>query len=141
MPVLIRNIDDYFAEKQRDLYMIVFGQRHAWQEPGVEVPDNPDGRDELMAWFATQMPAIEVAPLFDFTNSSGYLSAPYDGTLSVDFTPEELALFCQQWETETGKSTDPRFQCWCYPYQQFLETRPVPSEDSGEVEIKWDHDK
>lgn len=141
MPVLIRNIDDYFAEKQRDLYMIVFGKRQAWQEPGVKVQHNPDGRDELMAWFAATLPAIEVAPLFDFTHSSGYLAAPYDGTLSIDFTPEALAIFCRHWETESGKSNDPRFQCWCYPWLQFMETRPAHSADSDDLKITGGHNE
>lgn len=135
MPVLIRNIDDYFADKQRDLYMIVFGKRHAWQTSGANVQSNPDGREEIMNWLAATMPTIEVAPLFDFTDSSGYLAAPYDGTLSVDFTPDALALFCQHWETESGQSTDQRFQCWCYPYQQFLETCAAQRHGADDLDI------
>jgi hypothetical protein len=55
MPMFIRCIDDYFCEKQRDLYFVVFGEGRDWLISPFEhnqIMANPAGREELLAWFA-----------------------------------------------------------------------------------------
>ena len=59
MPMFIPCIDDYFSQKQRDLYFVVFGQGRYWRISPFEhkqIMANPIGREELLAWFAEHLP-------------------------------------------------------------------------------------
>ena len=118
MPHIVRCIDDYFTEKKRDLYFIKFKAPRSRRHASLE---NPPGRRELMAWLAEALPQVEVAPLFTHSWNSGIISVEYDGTISVDFDDDSLAIFTARWEDEEGKSIDPRFQCYFKSLASFLE--------------------
>jgi len=120
MPNLIRNIDQYFREEQRDIYYIVFGDMYAHDWLSNSTP-NPPGREELLAWFAEHLPACKIEPIYPFTYRSGILCAPYPGSFTVDFDEESLQTFCARWENAEGKSLDSRFQCYWNPLSHYLE--------------------
>ena len=121
MPDIVRCFDDYFAEKKRDLYFITFGKsfqlslrplgKYINHEELDNIDSDPPGREEIIAWLAEHLPNTEVAPLFPISWDSGIICLPYDGTISVDFDDESLAIFIERWEDNSGKSLDPRMQC------------------------------
>jgi hypothetical protein len=122
MPMIIDCIDDYFSREKRDLYFIVFGEGRDWRV-GLfdnDISKNPPEREELLAWFATHLPATEIKPLFTFGWNSGVISASYDGTVSVDFDEESLAVYCARWETASGDPIDPRFACYWIRFSDYL---------------------
>ena len=51
---------------------------------------NPPGREELLKWFSENLPETEINPLFLFGWNSGFISAQYDGTVSIDFDEESF---------------------------------------------------
>lgn len=94
MPMIVCCIDDYFNQKWRDLYFIVFGKEDGeWRVSSQLLADDedlladersdPPGREEMLAWLAEHLPQVKVAPLFTHTWDSGIISVPYDGTISV----------------------------------------------------------
>ena len=122
MPMIIDCIDDYFCKKQRDLYFISFGEDKGG---GIDrfidnVNYNPLGREELLTWFSENLPETEINPLFLFGWNSGFISAQYDGTVSVDFDAESLAIYCARWETSVGDPVDPRFTCYWMRLSDYL---------------------
>ena len=123
MPMFIPCIDDYFSQKQRDLYFVVFGEGRDWRISPFEhnqIMANPAGREELLAWFAEHLPETEIKPLFTFGWNYGFISTPYDGTVSIDFDERSLAVYCSRWESEDGDSIDPRFQCHWMRFSDYL---------------------
>lgn len=124
MPRLIDNFSSYFFKKQRDLYFIVFTGVKKDPLSGFplsEAYQKIPGREELLRWFAENLPDTEVGPIYTFTSDSGIIAAPYDGSLYVDFSPEEEQKFSTRWETSDGKSIDPRWQCYHYPLEMYKE--------------------
>lgn len=108
MPMLIRTPEDIFRAEGKDVYFLHF---HDWKE--VDTADQT--RQEMQDWFAEHLPGTRtelIAP----SESSGYLmGGPV--SLRVDFSEQALAVFCARWEApDTGKSLDPRFQCFVMPY-------------------------
>ena len=130
----MRCIDDYFTEKKRDLYFIKFKEPRSRRHASLE---NPPGRRELMAWLAEALPQVEVAPLFTHSWNSGIISVEYDGTISVDFDDDSLAIFTARWEDEEGKSIDPRFQCHFMPLACFLEAHGGPYPSPPNMDDIW----
>ena len=132
MPMIVRCIDDYFTQKRRDLYFIVFGKEDGeWRVSSQLLADNdddlladersdPPGREEMLAWLAEHLPQVKVAPLFTHTWDSGIISVPYDGTISVDFDDASLATFSARWEDGDGNSIDTRMQCYFMPLAGYL---------------------
>ena len=122
MPMVINCVDDYFHQKKRDLYFIVFGKdKKSMLDPfDHNVSDNPPGREELLAWFEHNLPQTEINPIFTFGWNSGFISARYDGAISVDFDEESLAVYCARWETPSGEPLDSRFACYWLPLSDYL---------------------
>lgn len=56
----------------------------------------------------------------------------YDGTIYLEFTPEDLEKFECRWETPDGHSLDSRWQCYFYPLTEYMERHggriPTPEE-------------
>lgn len=136
MPMIIECIDDYFNRKKQDLYFIVFGESRDWRVGLFDhnVSKNPPGREELLAWFAENLPHTEIKPLFTFGWDSGFISARYDGTVSVDFNEESLATYCARWETVSGEPVDPRFKCYWIRLSDYLKKH------GGKLPDKPDYD-
>lgn len=134
--MIIECIDDYFDRKKRDLYFIVFGEGRDWRV-GLfddEVSDNPPERAELLAWFSENLPETEINPLFTFGWNSGFISARYDGTISVDFDEASLAVYCARWETAFGDPVDSRFKCYWIRLSDYLKKH------GGKLPDKPDYD-
>lgn len=114
-PQVIQTIDEYFQKMQKDLYLIVFGD-----PPTVtfdfnrKTKSNPPGQSEILRWFRKNLPGVRVNPIWL------HQMLPYDGTLSVEFDSESLSIYCAKWENELGKSLDPRFTCYLYPYSSYI---------------------
>lgn len=121
MPQLIRNIDDYFREKKKDLYYIQFTEGKAvydiLKKNKIDL-DNPlKGEVEIKEWFARNLPDTLLEPIYPLKDDSGYLIAPWDHSFSIEFTSETLKIFTDAWENEDGGSVSSDFQCYYGPYK------------------------
>ena len=124
MPQLVENFSSYFFKKQRDLYFIVFTGVKKDPLTGFTLSEDYEkipGREELLRWFAENLPDTEVGPIYTFTSDSGIIVAPYDGSLYVDFSREEEPKFSARWEASDAKSVDPRWQCYHFPLEMYKE--------------------
>lgn len=110
MPRRIDNFTSYFHRKQRDLYFVTFTQatKDPMGFPAVRDCEAIDGRRELLDWLREKLPSTDVGPILPFDSDSGFIAMPYDGSIYVDFTPEDLEKFESRWETPDGKSIDSR---------------------------------
>lgn len=99
MPQLIPDIDDYFEERKRDLYLIKIKDKKT--------------ETMLIRWFKDNLPTIPIGRMFPFTKSSGMLFSPAIGYFA-EFDEESLQIFCKQWEDSHGNSTNKNFQCYHY---------------------------
>ena len=124
MPRLINTITSYFFKKQRDLYFVRFTQVDRSGFMGMPkncVPSQIPGRKELLTWLKENMPHVEVGPIYTFTSESGFIVAPYDGSLYVDFSEEDAQKYADVWENPDTSCKDPRWQCYFYPLEQYKE--------------------
>lgn len=99
MPQLIPDIDDYFEERKRDLYLIKIKDKKT--------------EAMLIKWFKNSLPQILIGRMFPFKKSSGMLFSPAIGYFA-EFDEESLQIFCKQWEDSHGYSTNKSFQCYYY---------------------------
>ena len=125
MPRRIDNFTSYFHRKKRDLYFVTFTQVK-------KDPMGFPGRRELLKWIQENLPDTKVGPIFAYDSDSGFISMPYDGTIYLEFTPEDLEKFEYLWETPDGHSLDSRWQCYFYPLTEYMEKHggriPAPEE-------------
>lgn len=134
MPRRIDNFTSYFHRKQRDLYFVTFTQatKDPMGFPAVRDCEAIDGRRELLDWLREKLPSTDVGPILPFDSDSGFIAMPYDGSIYVDFTPEDLEKFENRWETPDGKSIDSRWQCYLYTLEEYKEKHggriPAPEE-------------
>ncbi len=123
MPMLVHTYTSYFREKQKDLYFIRFSfpDRELGDFFNLALYDENEipGRAELLAWIKDNLPETEVGPIYTFHDDDGFLAAPYDGTLYVEFALGDREKFEARWETPDGKSVDDRWQSWIYPFEQY----------------------
>ncbi|PVE40987.1 hypothetical protein [Limnohabitans planktonicus] len=112
MTMLIRSPEDIFRAEGKDVYFLHF---HGWQE----VDKAEQTRQEMQDWFAQNLPCTRtelIAP----SEASGFVMGGPVG-LRIDFSEQGLAAFCERWEEPaTGKSLDPRFQCFLMPYANWF---------------------
>lgn len=123
MPMLIWTISDYFFYKRKDLYAIKFTEIEGGhsEDDFIDVPIDLSAREMLLNWFEENLPEVEIQPIYLFLSDSGIISAPYAGSISVEFDEQSLAKFMARWEDENGKSVDSRFQCYCYPLEGYIQ--------------------
>lgn len=124
MPQLIRTPEQIFREERKDLYLIRMCQGDGSDAPGWQ---------EIQDWLHAHIPSAKVE-MIGPSEASGWVMG-YLGDLRVDFSAEELAVFCARWEDEQGNSIDPRFQCYLWPFAPwyaeqyaYLPTRERPTE-------------
>ena len=99
----------------------IFGIFPVFLTPSHRCLSNPPGRDELLAWFESNLPAVIIEPLAP-SERSDFLCGGVDGRIRIDFDAESLAVFAHQWEDKNGKSVDTRWQRYCWTYESWLET-------------------
>ena len=92
MPRRIDNFTSYFHRKKRDLYFVTFTQvkKDPMGFPAVQDYEAIPGRRELLKWIQENLPDTKVGPIFAYDSDSGFISMPYDGTIYLEFTPEDL---------------------------------------------------
>lgn len=92
MPRRIDNFTSYFHRKKRDLYFVTFTQvkKDPMGFPAVQDYEAIPGRRELLKWIQENLPDTKVGPIFAYDSDSGFIAMPYDGSIYVDFTPEDL---------------------------------------------------
>ena len=131
MPQLIRTPEEIFRKEGKAIYMIRFADGES----------ESAARDEVLQWLKTHLPGTHYEKLAP-SEHSGFICG-YFGTLRVDFSQADLATFCERWEHADGKSVDPRFQCYCMPYQAWHDgvAKFVPTLDrptSPGISCWWD---
>jgi hypothetical protein len=141
MPVLLRTPEDIFRAEKKDLYVIHDEKEWAGFESlekvikgKVSLPAgdwDKSGLDFIKKWIEDKLPGTWMETIGP-SEHSGFLAGGPTG-LRVDFTAEGLERFVAQWEDGSGKSLDPRFQCYIYPYERwyrrhgrFVPTRARP---------------
>lgn len=125
MPQLIWCLDNYFDEKKKDCYFVVFGRKFPIKpEDNFKKSDNPLGREALLRWFAANFPHIDIQPLWPHISTSLALmfDREYDGSVTIEFDDESLQAFCDEWEDEqqNGCAKDGTFTCYHIPYASYL---------------------
>lgn len=139
MPMFVHNFTSYFYEKQRDLYFVTFSQvkKGPLGLPDVQDYEAIPGRRELLKWIKENLPDTKVGPIFAYDSDSGFITMPYDGSIFLEFAPEDQKKFESRWETPEGKSLDERWQCYLYPLELYKEKHggriPAPKEYSTET--------
>jgi hypothetical protein len=135
---LLRTPEDIFRAEKKDLYVIHDEKEWASFKSAEEKEErlpagdgDRSGLDLIKKWIEDNLPGTwmeTIAP----SEHSGFLSGGPTG-LRVDFTAEGLERFVAQWEDGSGKSLDPRIQCYIYPYEwwyrrhgRFVPTRAKP---------------
>lgn len=112
MPMLIRTPEEIFRAEGKDIYFLHF---HEWQD----IAKTEQVRQEMQDWIAQHLPGTHTEQMAPSENS-GYLMGGPVG-LRIDFSGQGLAAFCARWEEPaTGKSIDPRFQCFVMPYAKWF---------------------
>lgn len=113
MPQIIRTPEEVFRAERKDLYLIDFKPKglSGWSP-------NPPGRKELLDWFTANLPSVKIEPL-GHSERSGILGG-YFGRFRADFDQDSLAVYAAHWEDAEGKSIDPRWQCYLWPYELWL---------------------
>lgn len=119
--MLIRCIDDFLHDEQKDLWTLHFTGLYQNLDVSPDDIDQHAGRNELLTWFKENLPTTKIEPIFMFTWNSGILSCPYDGTVAVHFEEGEFDKFAKRWEDSEGKSIDPRFYCGILPIEMYKE--------------------
>lgn len=97
MPRLIPDIDDYFEEKRKDLYLIKV--------------KNSKAEKTLLKWFNKYLPNTEIGRIFPFRKDSGMIFSPAIGYF-IEFDEVSLKAYCDKWEDENGQSLNSDFQCY-----------------------------
>ena len=110
MPQLIRTPEEIFRTEAKDIYFIAIKDDKGQGSPAW---------GEIKEWLRINVPNSRVEMMAP-SEQSGWISG-YFGELRVDFSEADLAAFCTRWENADGGSLDPRFQCYCIPYQPWFE--------------------
>lgn len=112
MPVILKTPQQWLREHQRDLYYFEFSADL----------DNVDERNQqeaaLRELLISEFPSATIELLGPPEGSGWLVGGPT--TLAVDFSPEELSTFSERWEDASGKSKDPRWQCYCLSYSKSM---------------------
>lgn len=114
MPRSFRSPEQVLRDTQQDLYFIQFDASFDDEPP---IP----GKDELLAWFQRELPDVAWEDLGPF-EELGYLSGGCGVLVRVGLDEATAKHFAAAWENEDGSSKDPRWVCYLYTYQQFLES-------------------
>lgn len=125
MPRLVWCLDNYFEEKKKDCYFVVFGRKFPiTPDDSFIVSENPPGRDSLLEWFKSNYSHINVIPIWPHHSESFslFFQMNYDGSVAVEFDSESLEAFCDFWEDENknGVSKDGSFTCYVIPYESYI---------------------
>lgn len=100
--------------------------------PDVQDYEAIPGRRELLKWIEENLPDTKVGPIFAYDSDSGFITMPYDGSIFLEFAPEDQKKFESRWEAPDGKSLDERWQCYLYPLELYKEKHggriPAPEE-------------
>ena len=122
MAMLVRNIDEFFYEYKKDLYLIKFRNNEPDKSPisfTTEEEREPDGKQEIVNWIKENLPKTTVMPIFPFSYDSGILCEPYDGSIALLWDEHDRDKFEKTWENQNGSSKDPRFQLFWYPLELY----------------------
>ncbi len=119
MPQLVRTPEDVLRATKQDLCYIQFTDEDAFDLPKDTIP----GRKELLAWFERELPHVELEDLGPLEEGECIFleGAPLGVFVRVAFDEASLAKYVETWENEDGSSKDPRWQCFIYTYQYYLE--------------------
>jgi hypothetical protein len=128
MPQLIWCLDNYFEEKKKDCYFVVFGRKFPIKpNKDIKISKNPPGREALIGWFTDNFPHVVIEPVWPHSSNSFSLclDREYDGSITIEFDEESLLAFCAAWEDEdqNGCSKDGTFTCYHIPYASWLENK------------------
>jgi hypothetical protein len=125
---LIWCLDNYFEEKKKDCYFVVFGRKFPIKpNKDIKISKNPPGREALIGWFTDNFPHVVIEPVWPHSSNSFSLclDREYDGSITIEFDEESLLAFCAAWEDEdqNGCSKDGTFTCYHIPYASWLENK------------------
>ena len=120
MPQLVRTPEQVLRETKQDLYVIQFGD---FFEKSVQ------GKDELLGWLASELPEVELEDLGP-PEKSGIIEGGCGVLVRVKFDEASLKKYTDAWESADGKSKDPRWQCYVWPYEKFAK------EDEGRTGLR-----
>lgn len=117
MPRLIRTVEEVLRETKQDLYFIQFTDERAFLCPMDKIP----GRADLLAWFQRELPHVQLEDLGPLQDGEWItLSGGVGVIVRVVFDEDSLAKYVATWEHEDGSSKDPRWICYIYPYEDYL---------------------
>ncbi len=124
MPQLVRTPEQVLRETKQDLYLIKF----MGGEPPFGLPINIlPGRKELFAWFKRELPHVQLEDLGPYEDS-GVILGGIGILVRIAFDEASLAKYVEAWENKDGSSKDPRWACYIYPYQYYLERKSSAKE-------------
>jgi hypothetical protein len=106
MPQIISTPEQWFRTQGCDFFAIGLSE-------GVKkIPA------ELKAWFKQYLPHRSLTPI-GTSEHSGWITG---GPIMYRFVMDEndMKAFCDRWEDRSGKSLDPRWQCYQCRYQDWL---------------------
>jgi hypothetical protein len=93
MPQLIWCLDNYFEEKKKDCYFVVFGRKFPIKpNKDIKISKNPPGREALIGWFTDNFPHVVIEPVWPHSSNSFSLclDREYDGSITIEFDEESL---------------------------------------------------
>jgi len=112
MVMLIRTPEDIFRAEGKDVYYLHF---YEWED----CSKTEQIRSEMQDWFAQHLPDTRTELMGPSEHSHFVMGGPVG--LRIDFSEQGLKAFCARWEDpETGKSLDPRFQCFLKSYANWF---------------------
>ena len=137
--MLVRTPEEIFRSEKKDL--IVISSQEGSEEDRIWGRSiEPEGLRMIRDWIRNTMPDVK-QELLGPSEYSGFISGGIGNEVRVDFSLEQMKIFCDRWEVN-DKSIDPRFQCYILPYQVWLEEhgRFIPTKnqpDTVGVNVWW----
>jgi hypothetical protein len=129
MPMLVRTPEEIIRTTGQGIYLIRFKE----ELDGFGGWPNPAGKDELVEWFKTHQPHVQLE-LIGPSEFSGMICGGIGNDWYIaNWTEEDVVTFSAAWEKEDGGSVDARFQCFSYPVYEY-ERRLTEKGDPRELE-------
>jgi hypothetical protein len=105
--MIVSTPEEWFRSKGTDFFEL------RPTEDGAQLPQ------ELLDWVAAALPGRSVQRLGP-SEYSGYISGGPSMEV-LELNAQELAAFCARWEDADAKCIDPRWQCYQWPRQDWLD--------------------
>ncbi len=127
MPMLLSTPEHWFRTKACDIYEF---------RPGEDQSALPD---ELKTWLAMTMPERQLQTLGPSEHSGWICGGPTMSVLAMNAA--EVNMFQERWEDAAGKSVDPRWQCYQWPFSSWREKFEKIAVGKGrpalDVQYRW----